>query len=325
MMSRQEKREPAVVSVIIPARNEGAAIAGTVRAVLSQEPHGTDLEVIVVDDGSTDDTGPQARRAGARVVEASVPGSAGNPGAARNKGAVASKGDPIIFLDADCLPKAGWLDAMLSAHSSGAVVVGGALSMPAELSFIARCDYYCGWYLVHPRRPAGNVPHHPPPNLSVRRGVFFETSGFSEMSPLGQVNEERVWEGEIRKAGHPIFFEPRAVVDHYNRPGVGNLLRRNYRWGYTALESKSMTGSARMAWLYRFPLVLILTSPLVALAHTGYILACWIHAGRWEPVAMFPWVLASRCAYVLGMTVGGVQWMRHRRFSSNGPRPSPPW
>lgn len=307
------------VSVIIPARNEAARIGRVVEAVLAQARPGVSLEVIVADDGSSDRTAEAAAAAGARVLR--LPDSSGNPAAARNRAAELSTGDPLVFLDADCMPAPGWLDAILTAHDRGITVVGGALDMPPGLPATARCDYYCGWYLVHSRRPAGYVPHHPPPNLSVRRSAFFSTSRFTERQPFSYTNEERHWQAELRRAGHRIWFEPRAVAYHENRPGFLNLLRRNYRWAYTAIEAKSVTGTARLAWLYRFPLLTIAASFPLAIAHAFYILGCWARAGVWEPVLMAPAILASRFAYAAGMAVGGLRWLRSRGRPSLEYRP----
>jgi glycosyltransferase involved in cell wall biosynthesis len=290
-----------VVSVVIPARNEAGRILEVLRAVQTQSSGGAELEIILVDDGSTDDTVALARSTGVRVIEMRRPGEAGNPAAARNRGARASRGDPIVFLDADCVVAEGWLEALLAAHEKGASVVGGSLALPPGLPASARCDYYCGWYLVHPGVQGGPVPHHPPPNLSVRRAPFLGTAGFSDQPPLDYTNEERMWQGELRAAGHRIQFEPRAVAYHFNRPGFGNLLRRNYRWGYTAVEAKSRSGAARLAWLYQHPWVIIITSPLLAVAHTAFILWCWLRAAVLEPLWMSPAILASRVSYVLSL------------------------
>lgn len=319
-----ELTAPRHASVVVPAYNEAETIEATVRAILTQAPPGVALEVIVVDDRSTDRTADLARRAGARVLAAGAEGGGGNPAAARNRGAAAAVGDPIIFLDADCTPADGWLRAILAAHDAGATVVGGSLELPPGLSATARCDYYCGWYLVHPRRPAGEVPHHPPPNLSVRRDAFLSSSGFTEQQPFSYTNEERAWQAELRRQGHRIYFEPAAVAYHHNRPGFRNLLRRNYRWAYTAIESKSQTGSARMAWLYRHPRLLIAASAPLAFAHTAYIIGCWARAGVFEPLLMLPAILASRIAYTAGMAVGGVRWLR-RRGGSSSPGLRPRW
>lgn len=310
---------PLRVSVVIPAHNEATFIPRVIRAVLAQRPADTELEVIVADDGSTDGTPAAARAAGAVVLE--LAGAGGNPAAARNRGAAATTGDPIVFLDADCIPAEGWLAAILAAHADGATVVGGALDLPAGLPASARCDYYCGWYLVHSRRPPGDVPHHPPPNLSVRRTPFLATAGFTEEQPFSYTNEERAWQAALRAAGHRIRFEPRAAAWHYNRPGFANLLRRNYRWAYTAIESKSQTGAARFSWIYRYPRALIVLSLPLAFAHTAFILGCWVLAGRFEPVLMAPAVLASRLAYSAGMAVGAIRWLRGRGGSATAYRP----
>jgi len=314
-----------IISVVIPARDEEERIGTVVRSVLDQCPPGSSLQVIVVDDGSGDRTAERAGTAGAQVLRTGSGAAGGNPAAARNLGASAACGNPLIFLDADCVPGDGWLHWILAAHASGETVVGGSLGMPSDLSLTARCDYYCGWYLVHPRRPAGVVPHHPPPNLSVLRDAFLRTSGFTEQAPMSYTNEERVWLGELLKDGHRIYFEPRAVAFHHNRPGFRNLLRRNYRWGYTAIESKHGSGAARFRWIYRHPHLLIVASPALVLAHTVWILGCWVRARRYEPVLMLPAVLASRVAYVLGMAAGGVRWLRQRNRAVPLRRPGPRW
>ena len=300
------------VSIIIPARNAGGTIGGIVRACLAQRPPGVELEVIVVDDASTDDTAAEARAAGARTLLVPASGG-GNPAAARNLGARAARGGILVFLDADCVPVDGWLRSLLDAHDGGEVIVGGALDLPSGLPFWARCDYFCGWYHVHSRRPAGYVVSHPPGNISVRRELFLSTQGFEERHPIAFAHEELRWQAELAQRGLRIYFEPSAVVLHRNRPGLGNLLRRNYRWGYSAIESKAATGAARMAWLYRYPRWLIALAPASAVLQAFYIVAAWLRAGVFEPCVMLPAVLAARVAYTAGMVVGGIRWLRSRR------------
>jgi glycosyltransferase involved in cell wall biosynthesis len=298
------------VSVIVPARDEERSITRTVSAVLAQGQPGLEIEVLVVDDGSRDRTAVAARAAGARVLCLPRSAAGGNSAAARNHGARAASGDPVVFLDADCEPGPAWLQTLLAVHDRGSVAVGGSLELPPGLPVTARCDYYCGWYHVHSRRPAGEVPNHPPGNLSVRRAVFASTGGFTEQHPVAYAHEELAWQAEVRQAGGRIFFEPRAVAFHYNRPGFGNLLRRNYRWGYSAIESKASTGAARFARVYRYPALLVAASLPLALGSTVYILHSWLKAGSLEPLLMTPAVLAARLAYSAGVVAGGLRWMR---------------
>jgi len=306
-----------LVSVIVPARDEAARIGLLVEAVLAEgHEAGVAVEVLVVDDGSRDATAEAARRAGARVLLQGERPDGGNPAAARNAAAAAALGDPLVFLDADCTPEPGWLAALLAAHGAGHPVVGGSLGLPPGLALSARCDFYCGWYHVHPRRPAGPVPNHPPGNLSVRRAVFEAaaeaTGGFVERHPVAYAHEELAWQAAARRAGHLLHFEPRAVVLHHNRPGWRQLLRRNYRWGYSALESKAETGAARLAWLYRRPLLLLALSLPLALPQALYVVFCWLRAGVFEPLPLLPVVLAARLAHAAGTVAGGRRWLRQR-------------
>jgi GT2 family glycosyltransferase len=166
------------------------------------------------------------------------------------------------------------------------------------------------------------VPNHPPGNLSVRRADFERTRGFTEQQPIAYAHEELVWQAEVRRNGGTILFDPAAIVLHYNRPGFRNLLRRNYRWGYSAIESKAPTGAARFAWIYRYPALLVAASIPLALGSTAYILWCWVRAGFLEPLLMLPAVLAARLAYSAGLVAGGIRWMR---FGTNAAEARPRW
>jgi glycosyltransferase involved in cell wall biosynthesis len=308
---------PTLVSVIIPAKNAADVIGQMVDMVQSQRCAGVEIETVVVDSGSVDGTVGIAERAGACVV--TLPERDGpNPAAARNRGAMVAKGDPIVFLDDDCTPATGWLDALLAAHAAGAACVGGSLALPQRLPASARWDYYCGWYHVHPARKAGEVRHHPPCNLSVRRAAFASTRGFVERQPIAYAHEELAWQAELQRAGHCIYFEPRAVVYHWNRPGLGNLLRRNYRWAYSAIESKAESGVARFNWLYRYPRALITTSFFLAPLQAIYITWCWVRNGVFEPLLALPVLFAARFAYAVGLMAGGIQWLK-RRGSAGAP------
>jgi GT2 family glycosyltransferase len=153
------------------------------------------------------------------------------------------------------------------------------------------------------------VPNHPPGNLSVRREAFARTRGFTEQQPIAYAHEELAWQAEVRRSGERIVFQPLAVVYHHNRPGLGNLLRRNYRWGFSAIESKAPTGAARLAWIYRYPALLVAASLPLAVGSTAYIVWCWLRARVWEPLLMLPLLFAARVAYSVGLAAGGVRWM----------------
>jgi glycosyltransferase involved in cell wall biosynthesis len=83
------------LSIVIPAKNEADAIGTAVAGAKKEYP---EAEIIVVDDGSSDDTAKVAEQAGAKVVR--HPESLGN-GAAVKAGARAASGDIIAFMDGD--------------------------------------------------------------------------------------------------------------------------------------------------------------------------------------------------------------------------------
>lgn len=99
------------VSVIIPTYNCSGLLKDTIRSVLSQTEK--DLEVIVVDDGSTDDTGNVVRNINDRRVRYFYKTNSG-PAGARNFGLSKAQGDYVAFLDHDDLWPVNYLEVILS-------------------------------------------------------------------------------------------------------------------------------------------------------------------------------------------------------------------
>lgn len=108
------------LSIIIPAKNEGAVIGEVVSSVRDAYPA---AEIVVVDDGSTDDTAKLAAQSGARVV--SHPVSLGN-GAAIKNGARAATGDILVMMDGDGQHKAADIPTLIDKLDEGYDMVIGA-------------------------------------------------------------------------------------------------------------------------------------------------------------------------------------------------------
>ncbi|HMN19839.1 MAG TPA: glycosyltransferase family 2 protein [Ottowia sp.] len=114
--------------VVLPAKNEAAAIGTTVRAIAQAHPG---AEIVVVNDGSTDDTAAVAEAAGARIVH--HPYSKGN-GAAIKTGARAATGEIIVFMDADGQHDAADIARLLDRLREGHDMVVGARQKGSQAS-----------------------------------------------------------------------------------------------------------------------------------------------------------------------------------------------
>ena len=108
------------VSVVLPAKNEAGGLPRTLAALKAQFP---DVELIVVDDGSTDETPMLAATHGATVIRS--PYSMGN-GAAIKRGARAASGDVIVFMDADGQHDPSCISRLLAKLDEGYDMVVGA-------------------------------------------------------------------------------------------------------------------------------------------------------------------------------------------------------
>jgi glycosyltransferase involved in cell wall biosynthesis len=110
----------ASLSIIIPAKNEAAVIGGIVASLRQQYPR---AEILVVNDGSEDDTASLAAEAGARVV--THPMSLGN-GAAIKSGARAARGEVFVMMDGDGQHKAEDIQSLLDKLEEGFDMAIGA-------------------------------------------------------------------------------------------------------------------------------------------------------------------------------------------------------
>ena len=124
------------VSVVVATHNRAGLLPGLLNAMAAQETGESVFELVVVDDGSTDDTATVLRQLAESValpllvvrIEAT-----GGPSVPRNVGAARARAPYVLFTDDDCLPTPGWATALQRALSSGNdVVQGRTIPEPGE-------------------------------------------------------------------------------------------------------------------------------------------------------------------------------------------------
>jgi glycosyltransferase involved in cell wall biosynthesis len=194
--------EPAV-SVVVPAFDSKATIAGTLDALAAQELE-QPYEVIVVDDSSSDGTAAIAEGASGpvRVIRSEHLGAA----AARNLGAAAAKAAVLAFTDADCEPDPHWLSAGLGAIADADLVQGVVRPSPGAKRF----PFDRTLWVVE---EAGL---YETANLLVRRDLFERLGGFQDLlGAEGRPLSEDVWFGwRARRGGAVTAFSEDVVVHH---------------------------------------------------------------------------------------------------------------
>ena len=159
------------LSIVIPAFNEAGYIADTLEAVLeAKKRYAGSVEVIVVDNNSSDATGEIARSFGVIVVFEPINQIA----RAKNAGARTASGDVLVFLDADTIISGDILDIVAKHLSSGRVIGGGAWVEPdtgwfGRLFFKYVINYVLGFRNVTPG-----------PFLFCERAAFENVWGFDE-------------------------------------------------------------------------------------------------------------------------------------------------
>jgi GT2 family glycosyltransferase len=211
------------VSIVIPVYNKIAYTAACLRS-LAACAGDVPFEVIVVDDGSTDATAQRlADIDGIHVVR--NPQNLGFVGSC-NAGAECAKGEFVLFLNNDTVVTAGWLDALLRcfAEEPDAGLVGAKLVYPdgrlQEAGGIVFADG-SGWNYGRfddPADPRYNFRREADycsgAAIMLRRDLFKQLGGFdTRYAPAYYEDTDLAF--AVRAAGKKVFYEPRAMVVHF--------------------------------------------------------------------------------------------------------------
>ncbi len=276
-------------SVCVATYARSGRLADLFAALAAQTvPAGT-FELVIADDGSTDDTLDVLERlaADAPFPVRVLPGEHGGAARARNRAWRHAPGDRVLFTDDDCLPTPGWIAAHLDAAATADIVVGRTGPADGE----------------EPDGPYARV-------LRIDDARFFATCNVSyrrsDLSAVGGFDERfRYAAGEdtdlglsVRARGASVVFSEDAAVVHPIRPSsLRAALRQSSRWMDIVLVVRKHP-EVRRSLLHR-RLFWKQTHPSTVLALTGIAASCAsIRRHRWSPA------LAVACA---------APWLSRRR------------
>ncbi len=224
------------VSVVIPAFNHAESLGRLLNALRHSQVPAGGMEVIVVDDGSSDHTADVALHAGVHHIWQKNAGTA----AARDRGWRAARGDVIVFFDDDVLPDPDAV-ALLSAALEHADGAGARFVAGSDESAVAQYTHLDG--LIDHRVVGHEVRWLITGAAAFRRSALETVNGFD----LGFIAAGEDVDLSLRlvAAGCTLTTEPKAVVRHFHRARFKQLLETCYRYGTFSRSLASRHGAYR--------------------------------------------------------------------------------
>lgn len=210
-------------SVILPAFNEGAHIGPCLDAIRANSGDPAVVEILVVDNGSTDQTVAVARARGARVIE-NTTGRRIHISDLRNIGARGSSGEVLVFLDADMLVPGDWLEKAGAYFKTGFTgALGFTSKVPDTAGWVGRI---WGQRLYLKRRRVVDVDFLPGRNIFVTRAAFEAAGGFD---PAFLTGEDKDFTFRVRRAGYRVISAPEVCLIHLGyEKNLAELLRKEF-------------------------------------------------------------------------------------------------
>jgi GT2 family glycosyltransferase len=213
------------VSVVVCVYNGAATLADCLDALAKVDY--PDVDVIVVDDGSTD---------GSREIAARYPWvtlvAKGNGGlsSARNAGLSAASGKIVAYLDADARPDPTWLSYLVQPFLTSDVAgVGGPSVVPHDDPWFAQCVARAPGSPSHVLLNDRLAEHVPGCNMAFRREVLLALDGFNPLFLRAGDDVDFCWRVQAR--GWEIGFAPGALVWHHHRTSLRAYWRQQVGYG----------------------------------------------------------------------------------------------
>jgi cellulose synthase/poly-beta-1,6-N-acetylglucosamine synthase-like glycosyltransferase/peptidoglycan/xylan/chitin deacetylase (PgdA/CDA1 family) len=260
-----------LVSVVVPAYNEAANIAETVRSLVGNDYPA--IEVIVVDDGSTDATADVVRRLGLPGVRVIRQVNAGKP-AALNTGITAARGQLLVLVDGDTVFEPDAIGRLVQPFADPAVgAVSGNTKVANRGGLLGRwqhLEYVVGFNLDRRMFDLGEcMPTIPGAIGAFRRAALLDVGGV----PADTLAEDTDLTMAILRAGWRVVYAERAVAWTEAPATLRQLWRQRYRWCYgtmqaawkhrRAIREGGHLGRRGLVYLAIFQMLLPLTAPLV--------------------------------------------------------------
>jgi glycosyltransferase involved in cell wall biosynthesis len=212
------------ISVIVCSYNGARTLRQCLNAVAALDY--PNYEVIVVNDGSTDDTPAIAQGYPVRLINQPNKGLS----AARNVGLAVSDGDIVAYIDDDAFPHRYWLRYFAAAFDrSTHVGVGGPNLPPVGDGLVAECIAAAPGNPLHVLLSDEIAEHIPGCNMAYRKEALIAIDGFDTRFRTAGDDVDLCW--RLQDRGWTIGFCPAAVVWHHRRNSIRSYWKQQYGYG----------------------------------------------------------------------------------------------
>ncbi|GAB7079949.1 glycosyltransferase [Megalodesulfovibrio paquesii] len=238
LQPREDAAPSLAASVIIPAYNAAASLPHTLRSLVRQKFPRESFEIIVVDDGSTDDTAARCKPwvdAGTVRWLQHLDGRNHGPAAARNLGAQHARGEVVVFTDADCRPEPEFLANILEKFGNPSVdaAQGAYRTLQRQLTArFAQAEFESRYALHEDGGPVDLVATYA---AAFRRAVFLEAGGFDVSYPTAN-NEDTEFSYRLLALGKRLVFAPGALVRHLHPASLWQYCRTKFWRAYWRIK-----------------------------------------------------------------------------------------
>jgi len=228
------------VSVIIPVLNDSKRLVLCVEALERQTYPREQYEIIVVDNGSSEDVEPCLRPFD-RVVLAHEP--APGPAAARNKGIALARGEVLAFTDSDCIPDEDWIEKgarSLLTHPYCGMAAGGIDFMFSNPARPTVCELYDSMMYLQQRRYVEKRRFGATANLFTLKSVIDDVGLFDDVTYNLSACEDTDWGWRVFDKGYKQIYAQEARVRHPARHEFRELYKKLIRTieGRASFENK---------------------------------------------------------------------------------------
>lgn len=249
------------VSVIIPFFNSRNTLGFCLDALLKNDC--SDVELILVDDGSTDGSAEIATERGIRVYSNTV---RKGPAAARNHGSIYARGNILVFLDSDVMVQQDTLKRFIQVFDRSpelSAVFGSYDDKPDKSNFLSQYKNLMH-HFMHQNCRADAVTFWAGCG-AVRRDVFQKIGGFNEVVYREPSIEDIELGIRLYQEGHKIRLEKTIQVKHLKRWNVKNLLHadivhRAIPWSRLIFQTGILPNHLNLQIAYRISAILVTLS-----------------------------------------------------------------